>query len=502
MIESIKNMTQKIEERYIGFGPNTSSVKPVHIANGLFRTIVDETYSAKLLNRFVVSEFKKAQPTPGHDLASVYDDLTKKDRIDSRDISPGDLPKFRRLLKNVVGADSAVFAKGMASYTGGHRFLLTRDSIAQDGGELLAVCLSIGRTKLFDYLKKVLQEEIDIITALSSPLLPHSGDEDESGKQPSRISPSNDTLCPFLREPVYQYSNGELTEAGKLWNGLFDAADTLTLHLEQHPNKLFNLRLTVLFACFALIRHLASLEAYYVPEASDNIPPFLLDFSNAADESVAKSSLQTYTRASQSIVRFYGWAFADQLEAIFEDPKNLFNEPAPLYESRSTRNKETKKSQREAAEAAEIWEIAKQRAQDEENQFRVFGEAIYDMLSTQASADATRYMHALGIRAGIFYPPNQMTHRFSPKQDVLEMLVRGAVVPGETIDIAEIQDRFWNRYRLIIGGRLQDEQELQRIGVYQIDRNALLQNRKRFGHALQQLDFAEMLADGVLQVGL
>jgi hypothetical protein len=508
MLTSIEKMVEKIELDYVGFGPNTTSVKPVHLANGLFRTVHGSSYSVKLLNRFVFSETKKGKVPKGHELESIYEDLSTNGRIDSRDIRPEDLPKFRRLLKNIVGADSAVFEGGMASYSAGNQYFLSRDSIAQDGGELVAKCLNVGETHLYDYLQAVLQSDNDVVSLLCAPLLPRS-DEDNAGKQPARadaseITEESTSFPPFLMRVALEDGTGQFRNTGKMWSGIFAAANTLANHLGRHPNKLFNLRLVTLFASYIVIRHLGMLEAYYVPEAEDRIPPFLLDFSPSASDPIAKASLQTYTRTTQSIVRFYGWALSEYLRSEFDnDADQLLRQPAPLYKGRTANgSKLSKKAQREVNEAQEIWEIAKLRADEEGDTFRVFGEAIYDMLSTQASADAIKYLRALGLRSGILYPPNQSTHRFSVKQDILEMLVRGAVEPGETIGLSELQRRFRERYKFIIGGDLQDEQDLREIGIYQFDRNALIENRKRFASALRQLDFAEMLADGVLQVRL
>src|SRR5690606_16825351 len=104
----------------------------------------------------------------------------------------------------------------------------------------------------------------------------------------------------------------------------------------------------------------------------------------------------------------------------------------------------------QVAEAQEIWEMAKLRAQDGEDAYSIFGEALYDMLATQASADPIKYMRKLGLLAGVFYPPNQSTHRFVLKQDVLEMLIRSVVKPGEAITMTELQERLWLCYGIIV----------------------------------------------------
>lgn len=502
----IQDMVEIIEKQYVGFQPNTTSVKPAHIANGMLRTVHGATYSTRLLNQFVFSETQKGKVPKGHELEAVYDQLIEQERVDEQYVQMQDIPTFRRLLKRVVGADSAVFEGSMASYSAGHQYFLTNDSIAQDGGELVAHCLSEGETHLIDYLRKTLQLEDDIVTLLCLPLLPDPSSDQEGKRITTGISADDaqSNVPDFFVTAVRQTSNNSLTRTGDMWLGLFEAANTLAVHLTHHPNKLFSLRLATLFACYVIARHLTTLEAYYVPDALDRVSPYLLDFSQSGGTSIAKASAQTYTKATQSVVRFYGWAFSEYLRERFNgNPAPLLQADPPLYKGRTANDaKVSKKAEKEFNEAKAIWEIARLRAQDEDDKFRVFGEAIYEMLSTQANAEATRYLGAIGLRAGILYPPNQANKRFVLKQDTLEMLVRGAVKPNETIDMAELQERFRHRYQLIIGGTTRDEEELEQFGVYQFDRDSLIENRKRFANALRKLDFAEMLADGVLQVRL
>jgi len=493
-MKNIEEMRLAIERDFVGFSPSTTGVKPVHIANGLFRTIYNGTYPAKFLNQFVFSETVKGEIPKGHELETIYKTLEETNRIDPSTISRENLQLFRRMLKMVVGADGAVFNQGMASYSAGYQGLLTRDSIGQDGGELIALCLKQLGSTLFPLLQNLLNNSTDVITILSNPLLDHNREAAlifVEGQEP---------IIPFLSSNVIKYPDGELTETGQLWDKCVVASNILSLHLEKHPNKLFKQRLIVLFVSFLIIRHLANLEAYYVPGAQGRLPAFLLDFSTTGNSAVSKASLQTYTRTSQSIVRFYGWAFGEQLKKDFTTASELSSELPPSYKEKGM-SAESDKARKQVAEAQEIWEMAKLRAQDEEDVYSVFGEALYDMLATQASADPIKYMRKLGLLAGIFYPPNQSTHRFVLKQDVLEMLIRSVVEPGEAITMPELQDRLWLCYGIIIGGRFQDEQTLRHMGIFQVDRDALLENQKAFANALRQLDFAQMLADGVLQVG-
>jgi len=480
----IDDLKKKIEREYVGFSPSTASIKPVHIANGMFRTILGQTVSTKVLNRFVISQTQKGVKK-GHELDAVYKILLDNNQIDAKEIRKEDIKPLRPLLKKIVGADSAVFTEGMESYTAGFSGFATKDRIGQDGGELVAEWLQSCNSDLFEIIKKSLEDSSDTISTLCIPLL-------DVTNVTAFTPPYNRT--PFLK-------NSRLKSYKQLWDGMLLAANTLSKHLDRHPNKLLRLRFAVLFSCFVIIRHLTSLEARFVKGAGKYIPPFLLSFDyRSSNGSVARASLQTYARACQSVARFYAWAFSAQLLNLV-DEEELSNTDPPIYATKQKKSPQSKKNIKEQMEAAEIWSLAVKRAEERDgNGSIVYGEAIYDMMATQQEGDPIKYLRKLGLLSGLTYPPNQTSQRFVPKQDMLEVLILGLIEPGESIDMLALQERLYDRYRIIIGGRQEDEKILMDNGIYQVDANAMHQNRELFSAHLGRLDFARLLADGVLQI--
>ena len=90
-MKNIEEMRLAIERDFVGFSPSTTGVKPVHIANGLFRTVVDGAYPAAFLNQFVFSETVKGEIPHGHDLDTIYETLEEDNKIDTRTISKENL---------------------------------------------------------------------------------------------------------------------------------------------------------------------------------------------------------------------------------------------------------------------------------------------------------------------------------------------------------------------------------------------------------------------------
>lgn len=150
----------------------------------------------------------------------------------------------------------------------------------------------------------------------------------------------------------------------------------------------------------------------------------------------------------------------------------------------------------------EVWQEAINRASGGENQYAIFGQAVYDIMALLAEATPVQYLRQIGIRCGLFWPPYnlQPTKYLAPRQDMLEVLIRSVADPGELLDLATLQDRLWDTFGIVIGGRPDDLDILVNRGIYQADDKALEENQAAFAQKLKDLNFARILADGVLEV--
>lgn len=150
----------------------------------------------------------------------------------------------------------------------------------------------------------------------------------------------------------------------------------------------------------------------------------------------------------------------------------------------------------------EVWQEAINRAKVEKEIYAVYGQAVYDILALLAEATPIQYLRQIGIRCGLFWPPYnlQPTKHLTPRQDMLEVLVRSVANPGELLDIATLQNRLWDTFGIVIGGRPDDLGLLLDRGIYQADDRALEENQSAFAQRLNDLNFARLLADGVLEV--
>lgn len=481
MLFDIKEIRKGIEHEYIGFSPNTTNVKPVHLANGMFRALLNETSdTTNGLFRFVFSASTKDGTIPkGHELGRVYQWLLDEGRIDGN-VMPISVAQFRPTLLKIVAADkpSAVSTGGMESYSAGYASFVSKDRIAQDAGEFLSVWLSRQAPEFAALLVDAITQDNDPITVLAKPLFSNSK---PTGMQINNV------------ESIHCFQDSSPAHVSSGMQKLAKSADQLSQQLQLHPNKLVRLRMAVTLGSLLIVRYMADLEYLYVTTENQRRPAFLLDLLANEQSPMRLASQHSYILLCQSITRFYTWMFADYVQLQGYSKKDL-EEDYPGYD--------LPMKQTDEQICREVWQEAINRAKVETDTYSVYGQAIYDTLALLAEATPIQYLRQIGIRSGFFWPPYnlQPTKHLTPRQDTLEVLVRSVANPGELLDIATLQDRLWETFGIVIGGRPDDLGILLDRGIYQADDRALEENQSAFARKLRDMNFARLLADGVLEV--
>jgi hypothetical protein len=485
---NIQEYRQRVEETYLGFRPNTGSIKPAHVANGLFKGLTGKRADTERLYNLIYTGNAKGQiAKKKHETINVYNDFKDDKLIDGEVININDFALFRKMARKVLCADGAVFTESMISFSAGHTNAIGRDTIGQDGGELIAYAIKKLCPELGETITTWLMDDSDLISTIALPTF-------------------SDTLKDYdstinLEEKEKFYLNLDIIKSpyDTFTKEMATAFKTINKHLQGEINKLTGLRVVILFGCYWLIRQLCSAEGLYSDEEETKIFPLILDFSEESSESIAKASMMNYTLLCQSLARFYAEKIGEFLSEDFSLDALLI-EPRPKYNEKD-KNKQA---------VTDIWNMAIEDAKGsvglltEKGIYTIFGAAIYDILALEASSNPVASMRSLGIRSGLFYPPsnNPPTKRFKPSQDTFEAIMRATVDPGIVIDINTLKDRLWSRLGLVVGGRPQDEGILRNAGLYQVDRDALKENSNNFIKWLKELDFARIMADGVLEIRL
>lgn len=482
----IKTTRDAIEKEYIGFSPNTTNVKPAHLANGMFRVLLQARYDTNRLFRFVYMTLKDGSPLPGSETQTIYDQLVEANHIDANEVSVQQLGALRTALRKIVSADKAVYVgkaprtatqalDRMDSYSAGAAPFVSSDRIGQDGGEFLAAWLQRDAPDFTAVFHAALNQGDDPITILAAPLLDAEKSTQYSPDFSSTIG-LNGTCPPELHRGMAS---------------LGVAAECLAGHLRAHPNKLARLRMGMLLGSFLLIRYLADLEHLYQPRTTRRRPIFLLDFSTRDDDPIRAASQRSYVFVCQSVTRFYTWMFAQYLERKF-----------PIDDLTGMPSYSGKRKMADLQIIEDIWQAAIEEHRDAPNPYHVYGQAVYDILALLAEATPVQYMRQIGIRCGLFWPPYnlQPTKQMAVRQDLLEVLIRSVAGPGDMLTLNDLQDRLWEAFGIVIGGRSNDLDLLINAGIYQADSQALEQNQAAFVRHLRDLSFARLLADGVLEV--
>ena len=476
----------KVDKEYVGVAPNSSSVKPVHIAQAAFRTIDERYWKLSLLKRLALVSDAKGK-VHGNELEDVYQELISLGVLDSS-VSELSLQSLRNLMQKALSADKAVYvvdnlADSMISYTAGSKYFLTNSAIFSDAGILMASIIKKESPELANCIKSILEEANDPITKLFEPVL-NREEEYELAKETDLSD------IPAFKNP---------SPAMEIFlKGVKEGANCLAENFKKHSNHLTQLRLFNLFVIFNLIRYLTALASFY---CNEKIRPILLDFSHLkpSESSVPRASEMSYMQMYRSLNRFYAWAYSELLKDY--SIEQIMESSTPVYD----RDKPIKGKTNEFDTR---WEMAKKEALEktsEEEKRLVFGEAIYDMLALEAYSHPIIYMKALGTDSGILYPPVRQhpNKRFVVSQDVLEMLLRCTVEPNAVITEDELRSRLWDRFGIVIGGRPDDLEKLQSNDVIlQVSEDALESNFQSFAKTLQSMVFADQMADGILRIRL
>ncbi len=437
----------------------------------------------------LVSDSKGNVPK-GNEAETIYDQLAENEVIEDN-ITLNSVESMRNVMQRLLSVDKGVFVvsalnDSMISYSAGSKYFLTSGTGApyERGGEFIGSIIRGYCPELASYIRDLLEQASDPITLLFEPVLEADMEVFSDQNQYEDI-------------PAFKDIN-ERTQ----WflNGIKDGGTCLLNNLRNHPNPLTQLRLFNFFCVFSLMRYMTLLEAFYCGE---RIRPILLDFSGVSPSfsSVARASEMSYTQIYKSINRFYAWGYARWLDEKGYSKKELLQSETPVYEERKAVSKASKE------ELDALWLLAKERAADLEGEemYLTFGETMYDMLALEASSHPITYLRALGNLSGILYPPDKLhpNKRFSVSQDIIEMLLRCCVNPGEMISGMDIRRRLWDRFGIIVGGSQFEMQTLQESGmILQIDEDALDENFSSFASMLESMDFAELMADGILQIRL
>jgi len=483
----LKEYRTAVDKKYVGFTPNGDSIKAVHIADGSLRCIFGQYNTTKKIKRLALVSDTKGNIPKGNDDDSIYTLLKEEDKIEDS-VEKNSVSSMRNLMQKLLSADKGVFVlkdlgESMLSYTAGSKYFLTKGAMYEDAGEFIGSVIKEYCPELTSHIKSLLEDSKDPITLLFEPVLANDSFE---------LTEKN------VHEDIPAFKKKGRNMQWYI-EGLKESSKCLAVSLRRHPNSLTQLRIFNFFCIFQLVRYMTMLEAFY---CNESIWPIFLDFSGKApsQSSIARASEMSYTQIYKSINRFYAWGYAQNLKRFTK--KELLDFTTPIYE----KNKALSKSSKEELKA--LWDNVQKRVRKlkKDDDIRLtLGETIYDLLALEASSYPLNFLKKLGTSAGMLYPPDRMhtKKRFALSQDMIEMILRSCVEPKEVIDSSVLRRRLWERFGIVVGGSTFEIEKIRNTSMLiQLDETALEENFSSFEKTLEMMDFAETMADGILQIRL
>lgn len=498
----INNILNAVYDQSVGWRPATGALKPAHIANGLFRGLVGETYNVMPATDFIIpwtgksdagKEVRKSYETmvldKDHPCFRSFQDEHGKERFE----------RLREFTRGVLNADGAVYpSRDMQSFSISCRQLISGDKMDREVGRFMSDLLRGGNGRLAKVVTECLANDVpqDPITLLAWPLLRHDAEPIE--KRSKKISPySNTKLSGFFKQ-------------------LEVAADTLADYQQQLGNRLATLQKAVQFSCISLLAHAQALS---VNGALEERSPMLLTIDAMKGSRIANASEESLVRLYESFADWLAHRLAERLQkgqpvdlGGGKGEEEYLTLPASLRRDTARKFLADIGVDRKTAEPDDIdgrmtfFEQALAR-HGKENPSIVFGETLVQCYMREYKHGPKQFLEGVGRKVGFIYPNFQgrsLAKRVQPSVAILDMFVQACTPHGESIRLNEFLDLLWKRFGIVVGGRnveKSSDHELLAGRNINISQSDLEENTRKFVDYLVDIGLARRYPDNIAYVG-
>lgn len=477
----------------LGYAPNSSSIKPVHIANGLSRAALGEYCDPTILNRALNRWVKAQERHSTEDLT-----LDAGDRLGELATAKNrpQLNELRQLLRGVLDADGAVYDKNEnCSYTLTHRSHVTRDHNDRGAGDflfrLLATDLGDGPGPALALLRDLLSDDSDEISVMVAPLT--------SGEEPRGYDGADGDAPESLK--TRSTGDGRKTFRSAVVREIRRGFDTLAAFERSRGSKLHSLRRLVSFSTFSLFLHVINRSLDYEDGRSLQArrPPLLLDFVQGGWSPVAVASHATYNLACKSVERMIAHGLRSAFEAEHGDRWTTRQVEAFIDEVELRGPDRAQQRKRR-----HFLEVFRSYASGGHSVSDAFNLAVVDVMLEELSGTPIDYVRALGVRGGLLAPRGQraVKKRYAPSPELIEVLLAATLGADEEVQLEQLADRWWEQYGILTGARPVDAKELSRFSILDATKENLAANGEALRCALIDIGYARRYADGVTVIRL
>lgn len=480
----------------LGYRPKSSSIKPVHIANGLARHAMDRSFESPLLNRTVNP---KTRPKRDPDLtttARLLADAGERFGGFAQASQHANLELLRELLRAVLHADEGVyFGSEFCSYSLTNERLVTSDHNDHGTGRflhaLLATDLGTGPSPILAQLRAYLADATDEISLLTLPLI-----EEEDGSALRHGA----TGTPSCLSVVGGRGRARTFEAATARN-LRAGFDTLARFVASDGGKLENLRRIVTFAAFALYQHVIHRAADLPDEdgTAPRRPPLVLDAIQEGRTPIGSASNATYSLAAKSVDRYIAYGLRSALLEIRSgrwSTAHVEDVVADLELKGTERDRARKRSH--LRDTFVSYQAGGMRILD------AFVAALVDLAHEELTSTPFDFARAVGVRCGLLAPRGNraVRKRYAPSAELVEVLLAATIEPGQEVALDDLATRWWERFSIIVGSREADARDLSTFSIHDAPKEALRANAEALRELLISIGYARRYADGVTIIRL
>lgn len=495
-------IAQELIRRH-GCGAMSGKIKPVHIANGLFRETLGAVGRTTNLKHVLIytaagsteeerqQAMNKLLDRSKENWGRLAEEATTKEGALGKQVLP--------MLRSLLGTDGAVFGKSIdqSSLTASTGNLVTGDPSDEHAGAFLKALWSIPTnpsvpdSALLTLLQSIIDPDRDLNTADDLTVLLAPLAEGVRERRPDEAIAN----CQDLQE---------FQEAGAVYDPVLWelrlAADMLAVYERTvRPNAMATLERIVSLGSLTIFFYLATRGRVWA-----NLPvrPLLLQATGKPESPIARASEES---VQQLIVRDAKQYLTLLLKSIFEGIGTESDSWLQLWDVEKIWQELTEatgvdRKSRFEPEIRELTKIVAQREEDAEPE-----EVLDDIINKINEKDSlVDYLRLLGLRSGLLYPQQKNPRkRVCPEDRVIEVLVAGTInVVDEFVEFQEFLERLWKRFGIITGGHPEDEFLLSQSGISRVSSKYLRQNADAFLKRLEDQGFAKRMADGKALVGL
>ena len=493
---NITDVLDAVFDREVGWRPVSGNLKPVHIANGLFRSLLRVRYN-------VLGTVAFLRPDNGDERRS-YEYMVQKTG-DARFAAFADtarkanFERLREYARGLLDADGGVFPSADNSCLS----LTCREliSTAPNDRKVGAFAAGLlkgkdGKGKLAQLVRKWLpaNEEApgDPLTALAWPLLSH---------EPELLDADEPTA---LRQSA---------KAKAIVAQLEASATRLADHEASNQNRLKALERAVHFTVLGMLAHAQALAAGGNLEKRS---PLLLTAHAEKGSALARASEESLILLFTGFEDFLVDELRDRLER--KQPVRYGNRrneneslelPAQRRDSVAKFFKQiggyrnAKVTDKLLQERLECWQrVCQVRGKD--NAALVMAQTLVECyLAENKGGNPTDFLRGVGRRTGLIYPHFEgrgAQKRIRPSVEILEVLVKACTPVSPAVSDREFLDQLWNIFGFVTGGRPDDALLLEDVGV-QVSFEELNSNWDSLVTRLSKIGLARRYPDNISYIG-